>query len=959
MKKAFLIICAFYFLVFAAIADKTIYVSPNGTGDGTTSGTPCKLGDAIKTKYDTNVGAVTTIVFPENTTFILTSTDGSSQAARFDFPDTSNKFIFVGNNSTLDGGNDGTYRIFRIAKPLANVEINNLNFINGKVTGIYAAGGAIYFTGETLKINNCTFNNCGSKVGGAIASRGKAIEIRNSYFSNNYLTADSGNRGAAITHTGISTGGTLLVENTTFNNNSGAAGAACYGTAICTAKDGTVSNYLSSITINNCTFYKNKAYVNTNNAYTAIYMDELTGTSPATTATFTNNTFYGNSNGALYIVGAKQTVKMVNNVIIGDSYPNIGGSVTDYGVLANTTLATRPAIIGNNNFIVAKLPVNPTITEASFQSGTNGNTFVSTTTQSVIDAVNLNATLSATTVPYLTITDVTSPLVNTGTNSVSAVTIPSTDMRGVARGGSNSGSGYDIGAFELSTPIISSNQNLSNLGITNTELAGAIISVTGGELTLDQSLGVNSIKVQPGAKLTLNSGSALTSGKINLQSNSTGTATFVDKNSVVSSVAGNVEQYLTSGRNWYIASPINNATTANLSSASSVVFYKESTAEWLPPAGSSLTAGEGYISSSTLTTGTVSFDGTLNTSTVTVPLTRTSSVTKEGFNLVGNPYPSYLNWALVDTTSAKVLSTIWYRTKTDQNSYTFDTYNGKGNVNTNLGATKITNLIPPMQAFWVRVKQGETSSNLIFTNAMRSHGDYSTNRFKAPPAKNQQLLRLEVSNGTNKDEALIYFNENASNGYEAYDSPKMSNGSTSIPEIYTKAGDEKLVINGLKSLDKNIEIPLGFSTGQSNTFTIKATEVSNFSSDVKISIIDKVKNEEHDMNLDDSYIFNSDIATTESRFAIVFKVTSIATDFEDFAAPIEIYIDNYKHIVINKLFQPEAINSVSVYNVMGQQIVEQNLKQTRTVIETNFIAGIYLVVIEAGNKKLIRKVIIK
>lgn len=967
MKKTFLIICGIYFLVFAANADKTIYVAPTAIGlkDGSSAADACTFTNVLGSTTPANpitvpldATGITTLILPSGGSF--TEKNGTTTSGRIIFPNNC-KVIVEGNNSTLLGFTTDT-RILRINTG-ANVTLKNIIFKDG--AHLAAPGAAIFFAGDSLRISNCIFDNNSSEDGGAFTSRGKYVKISNSYFKNNKI---SGTNGAALVHTGTTSGGTLFIENTTFYNNTGAASKACYGTAICTAYDNYPNasgtrGYLNTITINNCTFYKNLAASNTNSACTAIYMDELSGTTNSTNAIFTNNTFYGNSNGALFIVGAKQTVKLVNNVIIGDSYTvTSGGTVTDFGVLANTSTTTRPAIIGNNNYIVAKTPRSSLINEASFQSGTNGNTFVSTTSQSVIDAVYLNSTLSATTVPYLTITDATSPLVNTGTNNVSGVTIPSTDMRGVARGGSNSGSGYDIGAFELSTPTISSDQNISNIGITNTELAGAIISVTGGELTLDQSLGVNSIKVQPEAKLTLNDGVSLSSGKIYITSNSSGTGTFVDKNSGTPTViAGNVQQYLTSGRNWYIASPISNATTANLSTASSVVFYNESTAEWLPPVSSLLTAGKGYISSSTLTTGTVSFDGTLNTSTVTVPLTRTASVTKEGFNLVGNPYPSYLNWALVDTTSAKVLSTIWYRTKTALNSYTFDTYNGKGNVSTKLGATKITNLIPPMQAFWVRVKQGETASNLTFTNAMRSHGDYSTNTFKAPSSKNQdqQLLRLEISNGTNKDEALIYFNENATNSYDAYDSPKMSNGSASIPEIYTKAGNEKLVINGLKNLENSIEIPLGFTTGQSNTFSIKATELSNFSSDIKVIIIDKVKNEQQELNLNDAYVFSSDAVTTDSRFAIAFKMQYITTDFENITIPVEIYTDNNKHIVINKLALSEAVNNVSVYNIMGQQILKLNLQQPLTVIENNFIAGIYLVMIEVGNEKLIRKVVIK
>ena len=384
-------------------------------------------------------------------------------------------------------------------------------------------------------------------------------------------------------------------------------------------------------------------------------------------------------------------------------------------------------------------------------------------------------------------------------------------MRGIARGNSGTtGASYDIGSFELSKLAISTDANISESGLTDTELAGAEITVTGGEYTIDATKNLNVIKVQPGAKLTLNSGSAVSSGKICLQSTSSGTATFVDNNSATSTVAGNVEQYLPQGRNWYVSSPISAGSTANLNTGTSVLSYNESTAAWITESGS-LTAGKGYISVSSAGTGTsnIIYDGTLNTGNVSVTLSRTGS-TKTGFNLVGNPYPSYLDFSKVDTTASNILSSIWYRTKTTPvngvSSYTFDTYNGKSNIATSLGATPVTNLIPPMQAFWVRVKSG-TDGILTFNNSMRAHADNVTNKLKAPRVKEQtqQLLRLEVSNGVNRDQAIIYSNANALNGYDSYDSPKMTNGSANIPEIYTSVGVEKLVINGLESLTDNVE----------------------------------------------------------------------------------------------------------------------------------------------------------
>ena len=132
---------------------------------------------------------------------------------------------------------------------------------------------------------------------------------------------------------------------------------------------------------------------------------------------------------------------------------------------------------------------------------------------------------------------------------------------------------------------------------------------------------------------------------------------------------------------------------------------------------------------------------------------------------------------------------------------------------------------------------------------MRSHGDVTTNKLKAPSASKsvQQLLRLQVSNGTNSDETVVYFNPNASNGLDDYDSPKMTNANAAIPEIFTQVGTESLVINGLNNTASNRELPLGFTAGQASTFNIKATEISNFDSDTQIVLRDNLLNKEENL----------------------------------------------------------------------------------------------------------------
>ncbi len=81
-------------------------------------------------------------------------------------------------------------------------------------------------------------------------------------------------------------------------------------------------------------------------------------------------------------------------------------------------------------------------------------------------------------------------------------------------------------------------------------------------------------------------------------------------------------------------------------------------------------------------------------------------------------------------------------------------------------------------------------------------------------------MRLQLTNGVKTDETLIYFDPAASMHSTVtirLNLPKQ----ITVTQIFTTAGTEKLVINGMKKLPLNQEIGLGFVPGNATTFSIK------------------------------------------------------------------------------------------------------------------------------------------
>jgi hypothetical protein len=555
--------------------------------------------------------------------------------------------------------------------------------------------------------------------------------------------------------------------------------------------------------------------------------------------------------------------------------------------------------------------------------------------------------------------------------------------------------------------------NLNNSGLTDNQLANTNLTISSGEFIINATKTVRSLTIAPGAKLTHSSGTLTTTSGITLESDATGTATIMDSYTEPT-ITATVKQYVTAGRNWYMSAPLNNtADYSALDKGASVAEYNEVTGLWPAVTNGTLTRGKGYVqvaSASQGTTGTVSFSGTTNSGNVPVTLTYTSGK-GNGYNLVGNPYPSYLSWSAVaaDNTAANMpTGTMWYRTISynGKNAWTPNTvyslndivYNGTrfykatsvtGTSDASGGPTggltgitdgsvvwnyegsiylfatisasgvaspaTVSNLVPPMQAFWVK----STGGTLTFKNAMRSHNSGGTNALKAPKALTTdiKLLRLNVSNGVSADEAVIYASADASNAFDTYDAPKYFNtAGSNQPEIYTQVGSEKLVINAMNELSHGTEIPLGFATEKGNNFTISATELKNISTDIQVVLKDKQLNREFDLSTSNVYEFSSDVANDTNRFSLLFKskgTTSGLNNVEKLNAQVFVNANNQITIIASDKA------TCKIYNAVGQLVSSVKSITNRTIVNSIRQAGVYVVKLTENGNELTTKVIIK
>jgi len=509
------------------------------------------------------------------------------------------------------------------------------------------------------------------------------------------------------------------------------------------------------------------------------------------------------------------------------------------------------------------------------------------------------------------------------------------------------------------------NSNWATATLAPTSSAASVLIQNGHEVTVAENATAPTVTVQGGAKLTLNDTYSLNATNLNLESDATnGTATFVDGNATGGlTVSGTtaVKQNLTTGRNWYIASPVAATTLPTVASGTltlnkydeTIVTDAAGATGWVANP-STVEMGKGYVAVVSAS-GDLSFTGALNTGNKDITLTsRTGTANKAGFNLIANPYASYLDWnAVTAANTAKLRSTtMWFRTKMlnelSQMVYSFWTVNGDGVGVPNGASVKI----PPMQSFWVRAVEGGATLNL--TNAMRAHAPATDKLLKAPASNSSSrtLVRLQVSNGINADETVIYTSEKADNGMDSYDAPKMSNGNVAIPEIYTTLGSDKIVINSMNSLPLNQEIQVGFVAGNASSFSLKANEISNLPENVKLILKDNATNTETDLTDGvASYTFEP-IATQNDRFSLIFRAAGSTTDVQNPTnAVAQVYVNGN-----NKICMVAPVNSkYAIYNALGQVIESGYVNSTLKTQSSKLSSGVYVVTVGSETAKVIVK----
>ena len=330
-----------------------------------------------------------------------------------------------------------------------------------------------------------------------------------------------------------------------------------------------------------------------------------------------------------------------------------------------------------------------------------------------------------------------------------------------------------------------------------------------------------------------------------------------------------------------------------------------------------------------------------------------------GFNLVGNPYPSPIDWdAASGWTKTNIDNAVYYfnASTTDQYTGTYSTY-----INGVSSDGIASNIISSTQGFFVHVTNGTfpVSAQLTFNNSVRTN--------ELSPVFHSfsgQLLRISAGFTDDQiisDAAVVYFDDMAPKPFDKkFDALKLMNTNPDVPNLYAVSEDTaKISVRAMAYPHDSITVQrLGLKTEKPGWITFNARDIQNISQSLHIYLFDAKTNSYQDLRQNPRYRLYLASGDYENRFSIVFSLSELLTNTvndETFTA----YSSGGK-LFVNCALSPGQKANLSVTNMLGQLVYKQELSGNGDhQINANFINGVYVVSLYSNKKYILKKFLLK
>ncbi|MCK9399047.1 MAG: T9SS type A sorting domain-containing protein [Bacteroidales bacterium] len=466
------------------------------------------------------------------------------------------------------------------------------------------------------------------------------------------------------------------------------------------------------------------------------------------------------------------------------------------------------------------------------------------------------------------------------------------------------------------------------------------------------------VTIAPGGYITVKENGVLYIGMdLLIQSVPDSSGYFVDHSSVGGlTVTGDitVERYMTADVWHNMASPVSNE-SSNCFTGTDLVFYYDETLilnawefgwVWYSGAtGGPLMVFRGYdvyfdtipVTVNYYATGTE----TLNTGPYTISVINTNSTPGEipshkGWSLLGNPYPSPVDW---------LASTGWDKSDINDAKYIWDGTNDIYTIfiggGAPIGINGGTRFIPSSQGFWIQAIQ---TGSIGINNAVRLGDITGTPDFYKVEPIDYPMVSLVASGNDFSDEIIIRFLDGTTEGFDVNkDASKLFSFIEDVPQISIKAGNQILAINTLPELKDNLEVLLNFQCGKAGYYKISLTKRTNLDLNTKVYLKDELEQTIINLTADSVYGFYHKPANDINRFKIYFNPSADVLNNITPESYFTVYVEKNIITILKNTVQ-HVSGEIAIYNMLGQPVCREILvNEDKSSIRVNLPTGYYIV----------------
>lgn len=296
------------------------------------------------------------------------------------------------------------------------------------------------------------------------------------------------------------------------------------------------------------------------------------------------------------------------------------------------------------------------------------------------------------------------------------------------------------------------------------------------------------------------------------------------------------------------------------------------------------------------------WSGTFN---LPVTYTNTGSPSDDGWNLVGNPYPSAIDWKAASG---------WTKTNVDDAIYV-DDYNTANPVFASyvngVGTNGGTQYIATGQGFWVHANAAAPVVGV--SESIKVPGQSTTFFRQAEPPN---LIRIALIDANSlRDESVIYFSDSATVGFDKrYDARKLNNQYGYLNLSSLSPVNEPFAIHALP-FDNTAcatTVPLKVTNVATGNYSLSFSEFQSMPSSLSIKLKDKYLGSNTDVRQNPIYVFSVDKNVAGSidstRFSMIFTYSAVPASI--MASGVSVCDTTMAKVTINNT-SPEFVYTLS------------------------------------------------